>query len=90
MDFSLGNADLYALEEQAGNFDVSIDDVSFVRGKRGKRHELLSNKPIFDIFIFLFGTTTTTSSATSFGCDDGVGVEIESEVSCEVCNDCDD
>ena len=39
-----------ALKELFGSSDVSIDDVSFAI--RDKKLELLSNKPIFIIFIF--------------------------------------
>ena len=39
-----------ALKELSRSSDVSIDNVSFAI--RGKKLELLSNKPIFIIFIF--------------------------------------
>ena len=39
-----------ALKELSESSDVSIDDVSFAI--RGKKLELLSNKPIFIIFVF--------------------------------------
>ena len=59
-----------ALKELSGNSDVSIDDVSFAI-TRGKKLELLSNKPIFVIFTFFLGCIITPS----IGCDGAVEVE---------------
>ena len=59
-----------ALKELSGNSDVSIDDISFAI-TRGKKLELLSNKPIFITFTFFLGCIITLS----IGCDGAVEVE---------------
>ena len=62
-----------ALKELFRNSDVSIDDISFAI-TRGKKLELLSNKPIFITFTFFLGCIITLS----IGCDGAVEVEPES------------
>ena len=57
-----------ALKELSRNSDVSIDDVSFAI-TRGKKLELLSNKPIFITFTFFLGCILI------IGCDGAVEVE---------------
>ena len=58
-----------ALKELFRSSDVNIDDVSFAI--RGKKLELLSNKPIFITFTFFLGCIITLS----IGCDSAVEVE---------------
>ena len=70
-----------ALKELSESSDVSIDDVSFAI--RDKKLELLSNKPIFIIFVFFLGCITVM---LSLGCDGAVKVETGSMVSsCDGC-----
>ena len=69
-----------ALKELSGNSDISIDDVSFAI--RGKKLELLSNKPIFIIFTFFLGCIIVMLSLC---CDGVVEVGTGSVVSCDGC-----
>ena len=70
-----------ALKELSRNSDVSIDDVSFAI-TRGKKLELLSNKPIFIIFTFFLGCIIVMLSLC---CDGVVEVGTGSVVSCDGC-----